>query len=416
MDTKNPPSEQWRLRPKPRSWQLHALEAWKQHNRGVISVVTGGGKTVFAFLCMSRFREEFPEARFVIVVPTITLLDQWYVGLQEELGVAEQDIACYSSQEKAKKPATVNLMVINTARRIARNFAEDHPAFLIVDECHRAGSIENARALVGHYRATLGLSATPQREYDEGFAKHIKPALGPVIFEYGYTDAYHDKVIAPFDLINVKIDFLSHEKTEYDTLSKRIAVTLKKMTHEQGLEERLKHLLQKRASVSAKAQMRLPVAAKLAEQHRGARTLIFHERVSLAEALHRILKERNHSACLYHSQMPPMIRRDNLRLFRRGIFDVLISCRALDEGMNVPETSVAIIASSTASQRQRIQRLGRVLRPASGKQKALVYTIYATDLEARRLIAEAEKLEGVTNVTWSSGGRRNRTDGENPCQ
>ena len=89
----------------------------------------------------------------------------------------------------------------------------------------------------------------------------------------------------------------------------------------------------------------------------------------------------------------------------RGIFDVLISCRALDEGMNVPETRVAVIASSTASQRQRIQRFGRVLRPAEGKDGAIIYTLFATKQERNRLQKEATEFEGIAQVTWSLGKR-----------
>jgi superfamily II DNA or RNA helicase len=76
--------------------------------------------------------------------------------------------------------------------------------------------------------------------------------------------------------------------------------------------------------------------------------------------------------------------------------------------MNVPETTVAVIASSTASQRQRIQRLGRVLRPAKGKTKALIYTIFATEQERQRLANEAARLEGVAEVIWTAGKRQAR--------
>ena len=82
---------------------------------------------------------------------------------------------------------------------------------------------------------------------------------------------------------------------------------------------------------------------------------------------------------------------------------MLVCCRALDEGINVPEASVAVIASSTASQRQRIQRLGRILRTAKGKDQAEVYTVFATEEERKRLEAEEAKLEGITSVTWQQG-------------
>ena len=404
----------WSLCLAPRAWQKQALRAWLPAMRGVVSVVTGGGKTVFAFLCMQEFRRRHPDGRIIVVVPTMTLLDQWHVGLQEEFGVPSDDIACYSGQEKARNARAVNVLVINTARRRIQDLVLARKTFLVVDECHRAGSKENAKALRGEFAAALGLSATPQREYDAGFEEHVEPALGSVVYEYTYTDAFTDGVVTPFDLINVRVSMLPHEQRRYDQLTRRVRILLRQLSTnpEPASELKLKRVLQQRAAVSATALMRLPVAARLIEDHRGARTILFHERVNSAESLFRTLKQRNHSACLYHSRVAPEVRRDNLRLFRRGVFDVLISCRALDEGMNVPETTVAVIVSSTASQRQRIQRLGRVLRPAKGKESAVVYTLYATDQERDRLCAEAARLDGVARVAWRSGTRRDPGEGD----
>lgn len=384
---------------------MAARGRWLADHRGVASVVTGGGKTIFAFLCMEVFDREYSDGRYIILVPTITLLDQWYVSLREDFGVAESEIACFSSQEKTAKSAKINILVINTGRTMVRKLSQGTPSFLIVDECHRAGSPENAKALQGTFAAALGLSATPEREYDEGFQQHVVPALGPVIFEYDYVQASRDQVITPFDLINVKIDLLPHEQDEYEKLTRRAAVLFRKLKTDPEADSKLKRIFQNRAAISAQAKMRIPVAAKIADEHRGMRTIIFHERVSSANTLCAILKKRNHSVCLYHSKIAPNWRRDNLRLFRQGVFDVLISCRALDEGMNVPETAVAVIASSTASQRQRIQRLGRVLRPARGKSKATIYTLFATEQEKTRLTGEAAKLEGVADVLWATGTR-----------
>ena len=404
----NPSPSSWSLCVEPRRWQEQALGKWVKGMRGVASVVTGGGKTILAFLCMHEFWKKYEDGRIVILVPTVTLLDQWYVSLQEDFGVPAEAIACFSSQEKPNKPSMVNVLVINSGRRLVRKLASGQQVFLIVDECHRAGSPENAKALQGTFAAALGLSATPQREYDRGFEDFVVPALGPVIFEYDYTQAYADGVVTPFALINVQVDFLPDEQEEYTRLTKRAAVLLRQVragNGDVGVEERLKRVLQMRAAVSATAKMRVPVAAKIVEENRGSPTIVFHERVSSADALFDVLRQRNHSVCLYHSKVAPELRRDNLRLFRRGVFDVLISCRALDEGMNVPETMVAVIASSTASQRQRIQRFGRVLRPARGKQGALIYSLYATGQERVRLLREAAQLEGVAEVMWSISER-----------
>ena len=273
---------------------------------------------------------------------------------------------------------------------------------LVVDECHRAGSPENAKALAGSYRCTLGLSATPQRQYDSGMIDYVIPAIGPVIFTYDIADAEQDGVLAPFELINAEVSLLSDEQTEYDQLTQRIARSFANSNGDPS--EATESLLRLRARLVNGAQMRVPATIALAERYRGRRMIIFHEEIASADRIVRLLQERHHAVTTYHSHLGTSIRRDNLRLFRRGVFDTLVCCRALDEGINVPEVSVAIIASATASQRQRIQRLGRVLRPAPGKSEATIVTLYATDLEAERLAQEEERLADVAQVTWMRAG------------
>lgn len=393
----------WELKLQPRDWQSIALERWLVNRRGVVEVVTGGGKTVFAQLCLLEFFKGDPTGQALIVVPTVSLLDQWCIALQDELNVRPDQIGLLSGQERPKGDEPIIVAVINTARKFTEGFAENRSVFLIVDECHRAGSPANAKAMDGEFAATLGLSATPEREYDEGFTALIAPKLGPIIYKYTYRDAAADHIITPFSLNNIHIELLSDEEDKYAKLSRSIARCLRKDGVAEGQEDRLKRLLQQRAAVSANATMRIPVAIKLVEWHRGERTVVFHERVEAANRIVEILKARGHRATIYHAEIGPVVRRDNLRLFRKGLFDVLVCCRALDEGINVPEASVAIVASSTASQRQRIQRLGRILRKAKGKTEAIVYTLFATEEEKKRLAQEAGNLEGITTVEWHQG-------------
>jgi superfamily II DNA or RNA helicase len=393
----------WQLRLEPRAWQHHALKKWAAQSRGVVSVVTGAGKTAFAEMCMLSFLHQHSDGRFLILVPGAALLDQWYVSLQEDLGVAPGEIAVYSGQGRPSAPSRVNLMVINTGRDWAAKIASSGTNCLIVDECHRAGSPVNRLALRGHYAGALGMSATPVRDYDTWFEEFVAPALGPVIFEYDYRTARADGVVVPFDLVNVRVEMLQSERRDYDRLSQMVARHLRKNPGKTTDDDRLKRLLLQRAAVSAKAAMRVPVAVKLVERHKGTRTIVFHERIDAANAILGLLHERGVSAAVYHTRIGESVRRENLRLFRRGLFECLVTCRALDEGTNVPETSVAIIASSTSSTRQRIQRLGRVLRPARGKHEALVYTLYATTTEESRLRTEAAKMEEVSRVQWLQG-------------
>ncbi len=391
----------WRTLATPREWQSAALQAWvAEKKRGIVEVVTGGGKTVFAFLCMERARAENSDARFLILVPSVALLDQWVVALREELLVPEHEIGVLGGGDRPAEDAAVVVAVFNSARSFSRIFAEKHKCILIVDECHRAGSEKNAEALYGNFIATLGLSATPERQYDDGFREFVAPALGEIIYRYSYTDAARDGVISNFELINVNIPLLEHEQEKYDEITRKIARTRFLAQANPDAELTLKRMLQRRASEVARCAWRIPTAVKLIDQRRGVRAIVFHERVADAETIARLLLDRGHNVVLYHSGIEAHVRRERLRLFRTGIHDVLVCCRALDEGMNVPETALAIIASSTASLRQRIQRLGRILRPAAGKELATVITLYATPDEESRLRAEANRLGGVAQVRW----------------
>ena len=198
------------------------------------------------------------------------------------------------------------------------------------------------------------------------------------------TRLYRDGVIAPFELANVRISLTEPEELAYSKLTRRIVPLFKRRQKGEAVEEQLQRLLIMRARVSTAARNRYPATIKLLDRHRRERAIVFHEQIEAAE-IFVTFKADGHRVAAYHSRLGPSLRQDNLRMFRRGEIDVLVTCRALDEGINVPDASVAIITASTASTRQRIQRLGRVLRPAPGKAMATVYTVYATEQEAERL-------------------------------
>lgn len=385
----------------PRAWQVEALAKWRAGGRrGIVRVVTGGGKTLFALQCALDVLAETPELRVGIVVPSVALLDQWYVELQDELGATPAEIYVAGGDSEPADAARFHLAVINTARTKGLGLPPEAPAMLIVDECHRAGAEQSQRALEGSFVATLGLSATPEREYDEALTEVLIPRLGPIVFEYTYVEAAADGVISPFSLVNVEVPLTDNESETYNKLSRQVSIAWRRFREGLADEARVKILLRRRALLSAKALRRVPVAVSIADSHRGARIVIFHEGIAEAEEIAALLSERRHNVTLYHSKIAPAMRRDNLRLFRRGQFQILVSCRALDEGVNIPEAEIGIIASSTASLRQRIQRLGRVLRPAPGKSAATVYTLFATSVEEERLKNEAEGLVGTAKVTW----------------
>ena len=377
----------------PRGWQLQAMEEWERAgHRGIISVVTGGGKTVFALSCIDKIR---PKAT-LIVVPTAALLDQWWAEAASYFDLELDEINVITGNKRFQV-GTINIAVLNTAAKLPERMAEQD-CFLIVDECHKAASEQFRSVLDVNTFASLGLSATPERPYDEGLTDVLIPALGPVIFNYDYAAALRDEVIVPFALNNIVFELEEDRQKEYEKLSRSIARSISRFGPE--AEETIALFL-RRARVLNLSLNRVKLAIRLIAANPGKRTLVFHEDIEACDLINAVLSQNGVKSGIYHSKIPLRARALMLNHFRQGVIDVLVTCRALDEGFNVPEAELGIIAASTATRRQRIQRLGRIVRPAKGKQGATIYTLVATAPEIGRLKDEEANLEGVAIVTWN---------------
>lgn len=380
-----------------RKWQVAAMSEWlSAGRRGIASVVTGGGKTFFALQCIQSFQRVEPGATILIVVPTEALLDQWIEETVSFFDMPPRFINVIASNKPIRR-GRINIGVINTASKLAQR-ESNPPMFLIVDECHKAASPVFRAVFALPMLAALGLSATPERQYDDYFNEVLVPALGPVIYHYTYIEAMQDGVIVPFKLKNILFEFTEDEQTEYTRLTNAIQASIKK----HGIEsDKTIQLLLKRARFTNSCPARVKIALRLIARHRSQRILVFHEDIEACEVLFHALKENSVAVGIYHSKMSLMGRVETLRDYRSGKLNVLVSCRALDEGFNVPDTEIGIVAASTATHRQRIQRLGRVLRPAAGKTGATVYSIVASAPEIRRLASEAEDLKEIAEVEWT---------------
>lgn len=385
----------WKHDVSPRVWQTKAISLWEKNMRGIVKVATGGGKTVFALGCINSFILKVKNPKVIIVVPTISLQDQWIISLTEDFNLQEKDIE--SKKFDHSSDTIFHVLVINTARNLTIKTSKE--CLLVVDECHRAASEANSHIFKNKFSGTLGLSATPERQFDNKFEEVLVPHLGGVFFEYGIKEALAEKVLSPFSITNVKIPLTEDEYKKYQKETKKIAQS---MSQDQN-DELVKMLLMQRARTLSKAVFRVPFAVKIALEHHEKKIIIFHESIRSAEAINKSLNKSGLRSVCYHSKIGENLRRDNLRLFKHGLVSVVVCCRALDEGINVPDATIGIVASSTTSSRQRIQRLGRILRPSPGKELAMVYTLYATPSEKKRLESEEENLQGVAEVTWVKG-------------
>lgn len=380
-----------------REWQKDAYAKWIENGRrGIAAVVTGAGKTVFALHCLREYRRTVPAATAVIVVPTDALLDQWVEETVTFLGIPLRSLVILNSRSRITL-SKLHIGVINTVAQLATR-VEAPPSLLIVDECHKAASPVFQQIFRLPTEASLGLSATPERQYDDGLVSTLIPSLGPILCNYTYKDALRDKIIVPFSLHNIVFDFSTEETERYSKLTKGIQAAINK--YGVDAQETIRLLLA-RSRMSNACPSRVNIALKIVARHKDKKILIFHEDIAACEAIHTALSHFQIPSGVYHSGMTLAKRVETLAAYRKGEIRVLVSCRALDEGFNVPETEIGIIAASTATHRQRVQRLGRVLRPSSNKSHAHIYSIVAAPTEIRRLAKEAEDLEEIAEVTWN---------------
>jgi superfamily II DNA or RNA helicase len=294
---------------------------------------------------------------------------------------------------------------------------------LIVDECHRAGSDFNARIFEGKYDSSLGLSATPERE-DGGHAKYVYPGLGPPIYRYGLLSALDDGVLAPVRSVNLYVDFDNTETAKWQRLSDKIADAFRSVRSSHSwldtvAPEELMKEIAKLAKAEDLAALHLQKAltdrrtllaeagARIRCQHAildwvsktDRRALVFHETIKAAEESWRYLQDVLHvRTSLDHSQLNQAKREKAADDFRHGHTRVLVAVRALDEGVDVPDASVAVIGAGSRSRRQRIQRFGRVLRKVDDKE-ALVVSVLVRGTPEESVVGGAdEALIGAARV------------------
>lgn len=406
---------------KPFVWQTECLDRWLDNQgRGIVHVVTGAGKTFLALKAISALEKSALIARNVplrvkIVVPKTFLMYQWANALKSELGVSNQQIGYYCGTHKELGDKEIMIYVINSARHtLSRQILQDlrggGAVLLIADECHHYASEENFRIFdffpylpdcKGKF-FSLGLSATPETSADN---RSLEPYLGKEIFAYGFSQALRSKIISDFSIFRIGVDFSPDELADYTDLSdsvvrclgrlkalrpalrqadsSRFFALLQKLTLDSNpdiaaLAQAALSFIYQRREVVYLAQARIPcVTALISELRPDSKIIVFGERVESADSLYRRLcKAFPGQVGRYHSKMSDVAKKFALNRYQNAEIRILVSCKALDEGLNVPQTDVGIILSETASARQRIQRLGRILRKGDENRTACLYTLY----------------------------------------
>ena len=381
-----------------REWQAKAFPLWWAKKRGIVKVVTGGGKTVFAIHCLTKYLEENKNHSIFIVVPSIALLDQWYEGLQKDFN--EKDIALNGGGEHLEHLSRINISTIDSVKNIIEQF-DASKTLLIVDECHKIGTEKRGEVLSNSWHATLGLSATPERDYDDNFYIIIRKILGDIIFDYDYIDAREDEVIVNFKLLYAYAAMTPDEEEKYKKFTKSIQRRAATIGGNDMNDYPLKMLIFNRARMVKNSKNRIPFGIELLQKHKRDSWIVFTENKKQAKEFNKIINTKGYKSAIYNTDLDNAEREENLNNFKNGNLNVLVSCTALDEGFDMPEADGAMILSASSSKRQRIQRMGRVLRITANKQNALIVTVYSSKTEFDKLREESNryKLEGVP-IKW----------------
>jgi len=429
------------------TWQEECLDIWFDNQcKGVVNVVTGAGKTILALGAIARLEyiHQKPSSalKIKIIVPKVFLANQWVKSLQDDLAVSRDDIGVYSGVHKDPPSRKYMIYVVNSARatlaqQILSDYHQGSTILLIADECHHYCSPENSRIfdfiaqIPSQGQATryyaLGLSATPETAT---FNETLLPALGPEIYKYSFVEALNADIISPFAIFNIKLNFTPDEKYQYLDLSELLTRALERLMHRcpflKGLNRvryfaNLEQLAQssedtfiaalarsvlmlanKRKDLVYRAESRISCVNNLVTLlPRSSKILIFCERIAVANTIYEQLQYLfPEQVGRYHSEMDEWSRKEILRKYHNAHIRILVSCRALDEGLNVPSTDIGIIASSTSSTRQRIQRLGRILRQSGIKHTAKLYYLYiGASNEEKDLLAEISRdLAGIIPI------------------
>jgi superfamily II DNA or RNA helicase len=366
------PSSEYRLphdlRPqltiKPRVYQSEAIVSWlRRDGRGVVVLPTGAGKTVVALMALERL-----AVRTLVVVPTIELLTQWRAAIVERLGVPEERVGIVGGGQRLVRDITV--ITFDSAAMPTRRL--DGFGLLIVDEAHHLPAVHYRKIVkkVGApYR--LGLSATPERL--DGRHHDLDTLIGPVVFHKLPADLARDRHIADYVERRLFVNLSPEEQGRYDLLMAQFRWYLAKnkiipgpefyseLVRRAGSDPAARQAMQahhQARMIALNADAKIARVAELLSQHRADKVIVFSEYNALVDAISRRLLL---PSITYRTEAAE--RRAILNGFREGRYSKLVTGRVLNEGVDVPDANVAIVASGSSATREYIQRLGRILRP-----------------------------------------------------
>ena len=415
----------------PRDYQKTAFENWKNNGqKGLFAMATGTGKTITSLNCLFEIYQRKGYYKAIILVPTITLVNQWEqecrkfqfcnitkVYSKNLIWRDEVERILFNEKYKTERDPEVSYIIISTYASYSRekvfnvlNGFDRKRLLLIADECHNMGSGSLVKRLKEiPYLRRIGLSATPERQFDDEGNKKLNKFFGSeehYTYEYSMEEAIQNGVLCKYMYYPHLVRLTSDEMDAYAELSDKIAKYFNYNTETfDHIDEILKMLLLARKRIVHKAVNKLEMFRSIIEKR-------FENKGNLKYSLIYVPEgnkpdyvgaqddfdknesiddddDAEHLINIYTQAVTEVDDHVTVRKFVSGqknrdeiLFDfaegklhVLTSMKCLDEGVDVPRSELAIFCSSTGNPRQFIQRRGRVLRTHPDKEMAELHDL-----------------------------------------
>lgn len=397
-----------------RDYQTDAIRKWSNNDFcGILEMATGAGKTFIALGCINRLTRHTGRLVVVIACPYTHLVDQWRNSFEKYNSDIEkswrnddfEEQICYSDYPGWKKDLRKQIRDFNRSDVNGRHFLDklviftthhtltsrpfvnlmegvSGPTFLVADEAHALGAESRFKNLIGcQYR--LGLTATPDRYFDDVGTKNLKEYFGGTVVKFPLDRAILENVLSPYRYIPHIVNLNGEEMVQYRALTHKIAKKLAAKNNSTDEEKELNNFIEgERASIIAAAEEKYVAFDRILDQLGSlSQCLIYCHEKQLQRVKDILFKRGVVSHQITYRESTD--ERNNIlsQLAQKG-YDAVVAVRCLDEGVDVPSVKTGIILASTGNPRQYIQRRGRLLRKAAGKTEAIIHDIlvapYAT--------------------------------------
>lgn len=371
-----------------RDYQTEAVDAWFEYKcRGFLEMATGSGKTITSLAASVRLFEQEKRLAVILAVPYQHLVDQWN---KEARAFGYRPVLAYRSKRQWLNKLNTEVMDYNAGYRqfisvitthqtfISPEFQEtigrfDGPALLIADEAHHLGAEQSQQNYPNHILFRLALSATPDRWFDEEGTYSLRDYFGETVFSFPLEKAI-GVCLTPYYYYPHLVSLTDEELEQYEDITVKIARLMGR--EDESGQNALKMMLIRRAQLLNRAQNKLVVLSDLIDQQSDIKhTLFYCAPGQIDEALPVLGLEKGLIVQRFTAEEDTKDRRQRLEDFERGLLQGLVAMKCLDEGVDVPSTKTAYLLASSSNPREFIQRRGRILRQAPGKNFSVVHDL-----------------------------------------